>query len=44
MSRKLRFSLPGIPQHVVQRGHNREPCFLKTVLRPRLLRSGTRLC
>jgi putative transposase len=27
MSRKPRFILPGIPQHVIQRGHNREPCF-----------------
>lgn len=27
MSRKPRFNLTGMPQHVVQRGHNREPCF-----------------
>ncbi len=27
MSRKPRFNLPGVPQHVVQRGNNREPCF-----------------
>lgn len=27
MSRKPRFDLPGVPQHVIQRGHNREPCF-----------------
>ena len=27
MARKPRFNLPGIPQHVVQRGNNREPCF-----------------
>ena len=27
MSRKSRFVIPGIPQHVIQRGHNREPCF-----------------
>lgn len=27
MSRKPRFVLPGVPQHVVQRGHNREACF-----------------
>jgi len=26
--RKPRFTLPGIPQHVIQRGNNREPCFL----------------
>lgn len=27
MSRKPRFNLPGIPQHIIQRGHNRDPCF-----------------
>lgn len=27
MARKPRFTLPGIPQHIVQRGNNREPCF-----------------
>ncbi len=27
MSRKPRFNLAGIPQHIIQRGHNREPCF-----------------
>jgi putative transposase len=27
MARKPRFVLPGIPQHVIQRGNNREPCF-----------------
>ena len=27
MARKPRFNLPGVPQHVIQRGHNREPCF-----------------
>lgn len=27
MSRKLRFTIPGIPQHIIQRGNNREPCF-----------------
>lgn len=27
MSRKPRSALPGVPQHVMQRGHNREPCF-----------------
>jgi len=25
--RKPRFTLPGVPQHVIQRGNNREPCF-----------------
>lgn len=27
MARKPRFTLPGLPQHVMQRGHNRKPCF-----------------
>ena len=27
MARKARFNLIGIPQHIVQRGHNRGPCF-----------------
>ena len=27
MPRKPRFNLIGIPQHVIQRGENREPCF-----------------
>ncbi len=27
MARKPRFNLPGVPQHIVQRGNNREPCF-----------------
>ena len=27
MPRKPRFILPGIPQHVIQRGNNRAPCF-----------------
>lgn len=27
MARKPRFILPGAPQHVIQRGNNREPCF-----------------
>lgn len=27
MPRKPRFALPGVPQHVIQRGNNREPCF-----------------
>jgi len=27
MPRKIRFNLIGIPQHVIQRGNNREPCF-----------------
>lgn len=27
MPGKSRFQLPGIPQHIIQRGNNREPCF-----------------
>jgi len=27
MARKQRFNIPEIPQHVIQRGNNREPCF-----------------
>ncbi len=27
MPRKPRFNLVGIPQHAIQRGNNREPCF-----------------
>ena len=27
MPRKPRFNLQGVPQHVIQRGNNREPCF-----------------
>jgi len=27
MPRKPRFNLSGIPQHVIQRGNNRDPCF-----------------
>jgi len=28
MPRKPRFNLLGVPQHIVQRGNNRAPCFL----------------
>jgi len=27
MARKPRFVIPGVPQHIIQRGNNREPCF-----------------
>ena len=27
MARLPRFTLPGVPQHIIQRGNNREPCF-----------------
>ncbi|GMV31876.1 MAG: hypothetical protein AMXMBFR59_40010 [Rhodanobacteraceae bacterium] len=37
MARLPRLDLPGIPQHVVQRGNNRLPCFLDDDDRPRYL-------
>lgn len=51
MARLPRFELAGIPQHVVQRGNNRLPCFLDDedrqrylqCLRQALLRFGCRL-
>jgi putative transposase len=51
MARLPRFDLPGVPQHVVQRGNNRLPCFLDDddrqrylqCLRQALLRFGCRL-
>ncbi len=51
MARQPRFDLPGIPQHVVQRGNNRLPCFLDdadrrrylTLLREALLDTGCKL-
>jgi putative transposase len=27
MPRKPGFNLAGVPQHIIQRGNNREPCF-----------------
>jgi putative transposase len=30
MARKPRFNIPGIPQHVIQRGNNRGPCFFSS--------------
>ena len=29
MPRQRRLDLPGVPQHVIQRGNNRQPCFLR---------------
>jgi putative transposase len=37
MARQPRFDLPGIPQHIVQRGNNRLPCFLDDSDRQRYL-------
>ena len=31
MARLPRLDIPGVPQHVVQRGHNRLPCFLDDI-------------
>ena len=51
MARLPRLDLPGIPQHIVQRGNNRLPCFLddadraryRQLLREVLLATGCRL-
>ena len=51
MARQPRLDLPGIPQHIVQRGNNRLPCFLDdsdrasylTLLREALLATGCSL-
>lgn len=51
MARLPRLDLPGVPQHIVQRGNNRLPCFLDdddrrrylTLLREALLPAGIRL-
>jgi putative transposase len=51
MARQPRLDLPGIPQHIVQRGNNRLPCFLddadrlryRHLLRESLLATGCRL-
>ncbi|MDQ3289394.1 MAG: transposase [Pseudomonadota bacterium] len=37
MPRQPRIDLPGIPQHVVQRGNDRRPCFFQTTDRVRYL-------
>ncbi len=37
MPRQPRLDLPGIPQHVVQRGNNRQPCFFTDIDRQRYL-------
>lgn len=44
MARKPRLDLPGIPQHIVQRGNNRLPCFLDDIDRGEaLLATGCKL-
>ena len=37
MARKPRIDLPGLPQHIVQRGNDRQPCFFADVDRTRYL-------
>ncbi len=37
MARLPRLDLPGVPQHVIQRGNNRLPCFLEDIDRQRYL-------
>lgn len=37
MPRQPRLDLPDIPQHIVQRGNDRQPCFFKDVDRIRYL-------
>lgn len=37
MPRAPRIDIPGFPQHVVQRGNNRQPCFFRTVDRVKYL-------
>lgn len=37
MPRKPRLDLPGIPQHIVQRGNDRQPCFFTDIDRIRYL-------
>ena len=51
MARQPRLDLPGVPQHIVQRGNNRLPCFLddadriryRHLLREALLATGCQL-
>jgi len=33
MASKQRFTIPGVPQHVIQRGHNHELCFFMRMVR-----------
>ena len=37
MPRRPRIDLPGIPQHIVQRGNDRQPCFFQDIDRIRYL-------
>ena len=42
MARKPRFILPGVPQHIVQRGNNRNPCFFSIADYKRYLENLTK--
>lgn len=44
MARKPRFGIPGIPQHVIQRGNNRDPCFFSDQNRRYYLESLQAAC
>ena len=35
MPRRIRIDLPSIPQHIVQRGNDRQPCFIQDIDRIR---------
>jgi hypothetical protein len=37
MPRRPRIHLDGVPLHIVQRGHNRQPCFFDACLAPLIL-------
>jgi putative transposase len=37
MPRQPRIDLPGVPQHLVQRGNDRRPCFFAPIDRTRYL-------
>jgi len=41
MLRRSRIHLDGVPLHIVQRGHNREPCFFAEDDYSSYLRTGT---
>lgn len=44
MARKPRIDLPGVAQHVIQRGNDRQPCFFRDIDRRRYLQDLRELC
>jgi putative transposase len=44
MPRRPRLDIPGIPQHVIQRGNDRQPCFYSDIDRIRYLDTLHELC